>query len=163
MTRIPRRLFLCSFPALLLLALVQSCSAATERTILVEDTFGWGCPCPPYVDPASGGDDASEYEFLYPFFAPEVRDISWPPTNGRYRLTGRYTGEFIDRYEWVRRRGERSPGRGDGVEYYVKSHPVFEVSGWCVVSWEQIDEPCPDCEEPPTEERPFADTEICPR
>lgn len=147
--RLPRELLLSS----LLLFTTVSCGAASRGGLVVEDTIGWGCPCPPYVLASAKGEVTSDDQFLYPIFAPGVRDLSWPPANGRYRLTGRYTGESMDRYDWARRRGEASPGRGDGREYFEKRHPVFEVSGWCVISWEAMDD---DAEAPP-----FQSSEIC--
>jgi len=137
--------------------LLSSCTssyAASTQSVTVEDTIGWGCPCPPYVLASAKGEVTSDDQFLYPTFLPGVRDLGWPPADGRYRLTGRYTGERMNRYEWAKRRGEKSPGRGDGREYYEKKHPVFEVSGWCVISWETMDD---DLEAPAL----FGKTEVC--
>jgi hypothetical protein len=148
-----RRLLRVLLLASLVPSICLSCGPASQGSLLVEDTIGWGCPCPPYVLASAKGEVTSDDQFIYPVFLPGVRELSWPPADGRYRLTGRYTGESVDRYEWARRRGEASPGRGDGREYYETRHPVFEVSGWCVVSWETPDD---DAEAPQ-----FDRTEIC--
>jgi hypothetical protein len=141
-----------SLALLSLLISCVSCTAASTQTVTVEDTIGWGCPCPPYVLASAKGEVTSDDQFLYPSFLPGVRVLAWPPADGRYRLTGRYTGETINRYQWAKRVGDKPPGRGDGREYYEKRHPVFEVSGWCVVSWEGFDD-----------EMPFDVSEMCPK
>ncbi|MBM4356362.1 MAG: hypothetical protein FJ109_21645 [Deltaproteobacteria bacterium] len=101
-------------------------------TLRVRSTVGWGCPCPPFVFAASGDTAIFEEEMLYPVFTdPADYDRVWED-RGIYRLTGRMNSMPLDFYNWSKLTGKPQEfGGGDGEEYRLKRHPVFEVESWC--------------------------------
>ena len=103
-------------------------------TVRVTSTLGWGCPCPPLVFAHSKGNVIFDEEFFYFIHSgKEKRDLGDIP-GGILVITGNYTGEMVDRYEWQTMLGNSAPTVvGDGREYAKKKHPLFKVDSWCFI------------------------------
>lgn len=103
-----------------------------RATLRLATTIGWGCPCAPLVFDRIHGSGLSEV-FLYPVMKAGVPDITLATSfRGRLRVRGSFTGKEVDRYQWAKLRGARTPPRtGDRAKHYRKRHPLFRVSWWC--------------------------------
>jgi len=130
-----------------------------QVTLRLRSTVGWGCPCPPLVFVESGDVATFDEEMLYPVFKVDADyDRVWA-SRGIYVVTGRMRSQPLDYYNWSEQIGRPMPlGKGDGEEYRLKRHPVFEVDSWCFV-------PDPDAGDAaaPDEGQPIDSAHICPR
>ena len=104
-------------------------------TLEVNDTAGWGCPCPPYVLARAGREVHYLEEFLYPMFTEGIKDISDGSVPGRFRLTGSYSGREENFYNWQTMRERKAPprGQGDRHKFWAQRYPLFIVESWCAV------------------------------
>lgn len=109
-----------------------------RRTILLETTLSWGCPCPTWVFPFY--EDMKELRHVMVLSSP---DLNLDPTDfvtaeRKYRLTGYFSGAMITGLEWVRQRGKapstypKSSTSDPALkEYWSVPGLVFVVESWC--------------------------------
>lgn len=109
-----------------------------RRTILLETTLSWGCPCPTWVFPFY--EDMKELRHVMVLSSP---DLNLDPTDfataeRKYRLTGYFSGAMITGLEWVVQRGKapstypKSSSLDPALkEYWSVPGLVFVVESWC--------------------------------
>ena len=109
-----------------------------RRTVLLNSTLTWGCPCPTWVFPFH--DDMSELKHVMVLASPE---LALDPTNVAsaelsFKMTGYFDGTVMTGLEWAESRGEAPPGYPKGgaddsvaEEYWADDGLVFVVETWC--------------------------------
>lgn len=109
----------------------------TQRSLLVDSTLDWGCPCPTWALPYHRELSRSRHVMLLPAASLQLDPTTLALPGLRVRLWGHFTGEELDGVEWARRRGTAPPGypgAADSLaltEYWRQPGPVFVVNRWC--------------------------------
>ena len=132
-------------------------------TIDLESTCNYGCICPPFAFGDSADGASFSEELLYVISVPGVREMpAYTCPTASFRVTGRFTGQEIDRYEWAAARGADPPvAYEDDEGAFDEKHPLFEVTSWCV-TWVREGFPLEDaCEEADDQGEEGADVEEC--
>jgi hypothetical protein len=109
-----------------------------RRTIILETTLSWGCPCPPWVFPFYHDMQKLQYVMVLPspLLNLDPTDVATPERS--YRMTGYFSGAVITGLEWVNQRGKAPPTfpkasktSPELQEYWAAPGLVFVVESWC--------------------------------
>lgn len=118
-----------------------------QRTILLENTLSWGCPCPTWVFPFYQDMSRLQYVMILPAPALTLDPTDFAAAGIPFRMTGHFNGSTLTGLEWVKQRGKAPPNfpkdaaQDDPViqEYWAEPGLVFIVEHWCFDS-EALDE-----------------------
>ncbi|MCK5229675.1 MAG: hypothetical protein KAR13_05385 [Desulfobulbaceae bacterium] len=109
-----------------------------RRTIILETTLSWGCPCPTWVFPFYEDMQELRHVMVFPSPALNLDPTDFATAERSYRLTGYFSGTAITGLDWVNQRGEVPPTFPKAStanpalrEYWAAPGLVFVVESWC--------------------------------
>jgi hypothetical protein len=109
-----------------------------RRTIILETTFSWGCPCPTWVFPFYNEMNELRHVMVFPSPVLDLDPTDFATPERSYRMTGYFSGAAITGLEWVKQRGKAPPtfpkastAGPELREYWTEPGLVFVVESWC--------------------------------